>query len=140
MYTSKLQTESELLEKLWTGLANTFGRSAKIDFIYNSLLHMIRSQHKNFLKTDYYIRGPDFPLSINSINFRRREKGRGPHRELQQCCDNPTANLLYSSFGTGIRQTIRKILMMNHTYQNLLKCTRKSKQIRASLTNKLFPK
>ena len=78
MYISKLQTESDLLEKLWTGSANTFGRSAKIDFIYNSLLHMIRSQHKNFLKTDYYIRGPDFPLSINSINFRRREKGRGP--------------------------------------------------------------
>ena len=41
MYISKLQTESDLLEKLWTGLAKTFGRSAKIDFIYNSLLHMI---------------------------------------------------------------------------------------------------
>ena len=41
MFKSKLQTESELVEKLWTGSAKTFCRSAKIDFIYNSLLHMI---------------------------------------------------------------------------------------------------
>ena len=79
MYTiSKLQTESELVEKLWIGSAKTFGRSAKIDFYLQFTFTHDLIPTQNFLKTVYYIRGPDFPLSINSINFRRREKGRGP--------------------------------------------------------------